>query len=67
MKHLDAAELDRLKAMSLKIKEAEKAVMELKELGKGVPVVEKNVRSILSVTYVLKFGISDLAEMEALD
>jgi len=67
MKHVDAAELDRLKAMSLKIKEAEKAVMELKELGKGVPVVEKNVRSILSVTYVLKFGISDLAEMEALD
>ena len=67
MKHVDAAELDRLKAMSLKIKEAEKAVMELKELGKGVPVVEKNVRSILSVTYVLKFGISDLTEMEALD
>jgi len=60
MKYSDAAELDRLKAMSLKIEEAEKAVMELEELGKGIPVIEKNVRSILSLTNVLKFGISDL-------
>jgi hypothetical protein len=58
------ADLDILKAMSRKIEEAEKAVKELKELGSGVPVIEKNVRSILSVIRALKFGISDLAEME---
>lgn len=58
------ADLDIVKAMSRKIEETEKAVMELKELGKGVPVIEKNVRSILSVIRALKFGISDLAELE---
>jgi len=63
----DTADMNMLKAMSRKIDETEKAVMELKELGKGVPVIEKNVRSILSVIHALKFGISDLAEMEALE
>jgi len=50
--------------MSEKIEEIERLVLELKELGKGVPVVEKNVRAILSLTYVLKFGIiPDVAEI----
>jgi hypothetical protein len=64
MRYLDSAELEKLKAMSLKIETAEKAILELKELGEGVPVVEKNVRCLLSVTHALKFGISDLAELE---
>ena len=55
---------DRLREMSEKIEEIERLVLELKELGKGVPVVEKNVRAILSLTYVLKFCIiPDVAEI----
>jgi hypothetical protein len=55
---------DRLREMSEKIEEIERLVLELKELGKGVPVVEKNVRAILSLTYVLKCGIiPDIAEI----
>ena len=49
--------------MKKKIEEIERLVFELKDLGRGMPVVEKNARSILSFTYVLRFGISDLAEM----
>ena len=52
-----------LKEMKQKIEEIERLVFELKELGRGMPVVEKNARSILSFTRVLRFGISDLAEM----
>ena len=53
----------RLREMREKIEEIERLVLELKELGEGVPVVEKNVQAILSLTYVLKFGISDVAEI----
>jgi hypothetical protein len=31
-----------------------------------MPVVEKNSRSILSFIHVLRFGISDLAEVSAI-
>jgi hypothetical protein len=54
---------DRLQEMRGRIAEIERLVLELKELGQGAPVVEKNVRAILSLIYVLKFGISDLAEI----
>jgi hypothetical protein len=53
----------RLRGMREKIEEIERLVLELKELGKGVPVVERNVQAMLSLTYVLKFGISDVAEI----
>jgi hypothetical protein len=53
----------RLRYMREKIEEIERLVLELKELGAGVPVVEKNARAMLSLTYVLKFGISDVAEI----
>jgi hypothetical protein len=52
-----------LKEMKQKVEEIERLVFELKDLGRGMPVVEKNARSILSFTHVLRFGISDLAEM----
>jgi hypothetical protein len=64
MSKIDAAQMDKLKAMNRKIEDAEKAIRELKELGGGVPVIEKNARSLLSITYALKFGISDLLEIE---
>ncbi len=49
--------------MKQKIEEIERLVFELKDLGRGIPVVEKNARSILSFTHVLRFGISDLVEV----
>ncbi len=52
-----------LKDMKGKIEEIERLVLELKDLGRGMPVVEKNAQSILSFTHVLRFGISDLAEV----
>jgi len=54
---------DLLKDMERKIREIERLVLDLKEMGRGMPVVEKNTRSILSFTHVLRFGISDVAEM----
>ena len=50
--------------MKDKIDEIEKLAFELKELGQGIPAVEKNSRSILCAAYILKFGISDIAEIE---
>ena len=52
-----------LKDMKGKIEEIERLVLELKDLGTGIPVVEKNAQSILSFTHVLRYGISDLAEV----
>jgi hypothetical protein len=46
--------------MKQKIEEIERLVLELKDLGRGMPVVEKNAQCILSFTHVLRFGISDL-------
>jgi len=54
---------DLLKDMDQKIREIERLVLDLEEMGKGMPVVEKNTRSILSFTHVLRFGISDVAGM----
>ncbi len=56
--------MDSIKEMKNRVEEIEKLVLELKELGNGVPVVEKNALSILSFINVLKFGISDVAELE---
>lgn len=64
MSKMDATELDRLKAMARKIEETEKAAKELQDLGGGAPVIDKNVRSILSITHALRFGICDLAQMD---
>jgi hypothetical protein len=44
------------------IDQLETLLLDLKERGRGMPVVEKNVRAILSFVRVLQFGISDLAE-----
>ncbi len=54
---------DRLREMRKKVEEIDRLVLDLKALGRGMPVIEKNACSILSFLYVLKFGISDLAEI----
>lgn len=43
--------------------EIEKHLCDLKSLGEESPVITKNVRAMMSFIHVLKFGISDLAEL----
>jgi hypothetical protein len=50
--------------MKARIEQLEHLALELRELGQHLPVIEKNCQIILSATYVLKFGISDIADME---
>jgi len=60
---MDGNDLTGLKKMKEKIDEIERLACEVRDLGCGAPVVEKNTRSILSFTHVLKFGIADLIDM----
>ena len=52
-----------LKDMKEKIEKIDGLVLDLKELGKGIPVIEKNTRCLLSFVHALKFGISDVADV----
>ena len=54
-----------LQEMKSKIDEIEKLALELNDLGKGIPVIEKNVDHFLNTVFVLKFGISDIAGIDA--
>ncbi|MEW6671364.1 MAG: hypothetical protein AB1427_06645 [Thermodesulfobacteriota bacterium] len=54
-----------LKEMNAKIAEIEMRINELRDLGAGLPAVEKNTRNMLNCIYVLKFGISDIVDMES--
>ena len=46
--------------MRERIDEIDRLALELKDIGRGLPVIEKNVQAILSFSYALRFGISDL-------
>ena len=52
-----------VKEMKEKIDQIEELIHDLKKLGQGFPVIEKNAQSMLSFVYILKFGISDAADM----
>ncbi|MEJ2025385.1 MAG: hypothetical protein P8Y00_10305 [Deltaproteobacteria bacterium] len=52
-----------LRHMKEKIEAIETLSHGLKELGKGIPVIEKNVSCILSFTQVLRFGVCDVADV----
>jgi hypothetical protein len=54
-----------LQEMKSKIDEIEKLALELNDLGQGIPVIEKNVDHFLNTVFVLKFGISDIAGIDA--
>ena len=54
-----------IQEMKTRIGHIEKLALELKKLGREIPAVEKNSRNILSAVYNLKFGISDIAEIDA--
>ena len=53
-----------IKEMNAKIAEIEMRINELRDLGAGLPAVEKNTRNMLNCIYVLKFGISDIVDLE---
>lgn len=56
-------EISLIKSVKKRIEEINRLTEELKEIGKGMPVIEKNARCILSFTHALKFGISDIVEV----
>lgn len=45
------------------IDQIEGRLLDLKKLGGEMPVVEKNVRAMMSFIHALKFGISDIVEI----
>ena len=54
-----------LQDMRDKIDRIETLAQELASSGKGVPVIEKNARVILTAIYLLKFGVSDVVELDS--
>lgn len=54
-----------LNKMKSKIEQIDKLARELKDLGQGLPVIEKNVEQLVNTIFVLKFGIADVAEIDA--
>ena len=52
-----------LKEMKDRIEKIEELVLDLKQMGEGIPVIEKNTRCLLSFVWALKFGISDVADV----
>ncbi|MGC1402250.1 MAG: hypothetical protein WA974_04905 [Thermodesulfobacteriota bacterium] len=46
------------------IDQIERRLLDLKKLGGEMPVVEKNVRAMMSFIHALKFGISDIVETD---
>lgn len=55
--------MDRFKQMKIRIDKIDQLLFEMKELGQGMPVVDKNVRCIQGFTHALGYGISDLADL----
>jgi hypothetical protein len=62
---MNPQEKTQLQEMKSKIEQIEKLACELNDLGQGIPVIEKNVQNFLNTVFVLKFGISDIAEIDA--
>ncbi len=51
-----------LRAMDREIKEIEERTKRLRELARGIEVVEKNADAILAFTYLLRRNVSDILE-----
>ena len=62
---MNPQEKTQLQEMKSKIEQIEKLACELNDLGQGIPVIEKNVQNFLNTIFVLKFGISDIADIDA--
>jgi hypothetical protein len=55
------ADLEKMKEC---IDQIEGHLRALKKLGGEMPVIEKNVLAMMSFVHALKFGISDIAELD---
>lgn len=55
---------ENLEKMKECIEQIEGRLLDLKKLGGEMPVIEKNVRAMMSFIHALKFGISDIAEID---
>ena len=62
---MDSQVKAQLQEMKSKIDRIEKLAGELNEPGQGIPVVEKNAQILLCTACVLKFGIADIADIDA--
>ena len=62
---MNSQEKTPLQEMKSKIEQIERLARELNDLGQGIPVIEKNVQNFLNTVFVLKFGISDITEIDA--
>ena len=61
---MEQVRLTAFREMKKRLDEIERLIHEFMDLGKGMPVVEKNARCLLSFTHALRFGISDPAAVE---
>ena len=61
---MNEGDRERLLRINERVEGIERLALELKQLGQGVPAVEKNAETILSTVFVLKFGISDVAGID---
>lgn len=59
-----ASENNTLLKLKMTIDQLENLALELKQMGQGVPAIEKNSRSILCAVFNLKLGVSDIADMD---
>ena len=55
---------ENLEKMKECIYQIEERLLDLEKLGGEMPVIEKNVRAMMSFIHALKFGISDIAEID---
>lgn len=61
-------EMDRTALLEMKriIDSLERLLQDLDQRGRGVPVIEKNVKAMMSFVAVLKYGISDIVDTEGI-
>ena len=55
---------ENLEKMKECIDRIEGRLLDLEKLGGEMPVIEKNVRAMMSFIHALKFGISDIVEAD---
>ncbi len=61
---MDHGDLKILRDIKEKIDRIEEAAEQLKNLGQGVPAIEKNAVCVLSAVHNLKFAISDIVDVQ---
>ena len=64
----DQREMDRTALLEMKmiIDSLERLLQDLDQRGREMPVIEKNVKAMMSFVAVLKYGISDIVDTDGL-